>query len=349
MNSPLKSICIVRLSAIGDVTHMVPVVRTVQKFWPETKLTWIIGKNEAAIVKDISDIEFIEIDKSNFLRSCKNLLDIMRDRKFDALICAQVSLRANIISALVPATIKLGYDRARSKDFHSLFTNKHIPPATNQHVLDSFFSFIEYFGLAERELYWGYKIPAEAQQFANQYVSTNQFKVVISPCSSHPLRNWTADRYAAVADYAINTHNAQVFLCGSSTQTEQQIGADIERKMHNKAINLIGKDTLKKFLALLKQANVLITPDSGPAHIATGLRIPVIGLYAASNPKRSGPYLSQQWCVDKYDEAAHLFRNKPASQLKWGTKLEHKGVMNLIEVNDVTEKLDALVKQHTSH
>ena len=67
--------------------------------------------------------------------------------------------------------------------------------------------------------------------------------------------------------------------------------------MHMKTLNLIGKDTLKKFLALLQGVDVIISPDSGPAHMATGLGTPVIGLYAASNPKRSGPYLSQQWCV----------------------------------------------------
>ncbi|MDE0411763.1 MAG: hypothetical protein OXI37_06075, partial [Gammaproteobacteria bacterium] len=102
-------------------------------------------------------------------------------------------------------------------------------------------------------------------------------------------------------------------------------------------------DTLKQFLALLQGADVIISPDSGPAHIATGLGTPVIGLYAASNPRRSGPYFSQQWCVDRYDEAAHVFKNKSENELKWGTKLEYRGVMDLIAVEDVTSKLQALV------
>ena len=144
----------------------------------------------------------------------------------------------------------------------------------------------------------------------------------------------------------IESLNAQVILCGGPSAVEKQTGIEIERHMQNKPLNLIGKDTLKKFLALLKCVNVLISPDSGPAHIATGLGIPVIGLYAASNPRRSGPYLSQQWCVDKYDDAARLFRNKPASELKWGTKLEYEGVMNLINVTDVTGKLDELAQRH---
>ena len=117
--------------------------------------------------------------------------------------------------------------------------------------------------------------------------------------------------------------------------------------MQNQATNLIGKDTLKKFLALLKYADAIITPDSGPAHMATGFNTPVLGLHAASNPKRSGPYLSQDWCIDKYNEAAIKFKNKPANELKWGTKLEYDGVMDLISVDDVTSKLEQLLKRQT--
>ena len=270
----------------------------------------------------------------------------MKNRKFDVLLCAQVSMRANIISMLIQATHKLGYDTARSKDFHSLFMNKRIPAVSEQHVLDSFFSFIEYFGLNDREMYWGYNIPNDAHDFAKQHLATEKLNVIISPCSSHPQRNWSTERYAAVADYAIQKYNAQVILCGGPSAIEKQTGIDIEHKMDYKVLNLIGKDTLKKFLALLQGADVIITPDSGPGHIATGLNIPVIGLFAASNPKRSGPYLSQKWCVDKYDDAARLFKNKPASQIKWGTKLEYEGVMNLIDVNEVTHKLDALAHKH---
>ena len=77
--------------------------------------------------------------------------------------------------------------------------------------------------------------------------------------------------------------------------------------------------------------------------MATGFNTPVLGLYAASNPKRSGPYLSIEHCVNKYDEAAKLFRDKPASELKWGTKLEYEGVMDLISVEDVTNKLSSIL------
>ena len=108
-------------------------------------------------------------------------------------------------------------------------------------------------------------------------------------------------------------------------------------------LNQVAKDTLPQLLALLARATVLLTPDSGPAHMATMVGTPVIGLYAATNPERSGPYLSRRWCVDAYDAAAQKFLGKPASELPWTTKIERPGVMELISVEAVAAKLDELL------
>ena len=77
--------------------------------------------------------------------------------------------------------------------------------------------------------------------------------------------------------------------------------------------------------------------------MATMVKLPVIGLYAATNPQRAGPYYSRHWCVDKYDAAAHKYFGKPARALSWTTKIERPGVMDLIAVDEVTAKLDQLM------
>ena len=94
---------------------------------------------------------------------------------------------------------------------------------------------------------------------------------------------------------------------------------------------------------MLAEAALLITPDSGPMHMATAMGTPVLGLHAASNPQRSGPYLSRRWCVDRYDDAARKFLGKPADALKWGHKPEFQGVMELVTEADARERLDAFV------
>jgi heptosyltransferase I len=77
--------------------------------------------------------------------------------------------------------------------------------------------------------------------------------------------------------------------------------------------------------------------------MATMVDTPVIGLYAATNPARSGPYLSRRWCVDAYEAAAQKFLGKSAAELPWTQKIERPGVMELIEVAAVTAKLDELL------
>ena len=120
---PPKSICILRLSAIGDCTHVVPMVRTIQKHWPGAGITWIIGKLEASLVGDIEGVEFIVFDKSRRFRALADLRRALAGRSFDVLLNLQVALRASIVSLFVKATVRLGYDRARARDGQRFFTN----------------------------------------------------------------------------------------------------------------------------------------------------------------------------------------------------------------------------------
>jgi heptosyltransferase I len=121
------------------------------------------------------------------------------------------------------------------------------------------------------------------------------------------------------------------------------MGAAIARSSRAAILNQIGKDTLPQLLALMSRGTVLLSPDSGPAHMAAMVGLPVVGLYAATNPQRTGPYYSRRWCVDKYDEAARKFLGSPAAQIPWTTKIERPGVMDLIAVSEVTAKLDQLI------
>ncbi len=141
---------------------------------------------------------------------------------------------------------------------------------------------------------------------------------MISPCSSHILRNWQAEHYATVADYAIAELNMRVVLTGGPSELEVKTGQEIESAMLHQAQNLIGKDTINQSVALLKQAAVVLSPDSGPAHIASAVGTAVIGLYAATPSKRSGPYNSLELCVDKYTEGGTKVPTKRAGAATLG-------------------------------
>jgi len=257
------------------------------------------------------------------------------------LLNLQVAFRANLLSTLIKADIRLGYDRARSKDLHGLFITHRIPRQSGQHVVDCFFSFLARLGLAERELHWNLPLSEADHTFARTHLPDDRPNLIISPCSSHALRNWSAEGYAAVADYAARTYGMRVVLTGGPSELERHMGSAIETAMQTPVVNLVGKDTIKQLAAMLQRADLVISPDSGPAHMASAAGTPVIGLYAASNVKRSGPYRSVALSVDRYDDAAQRYKGRPADALKWGTKLEYPGVMDLITVPDVTTRIDA--------
>ena len=349
MEAPAKEIpervCLLRLSAIGDTCHVVPLLRTLQDAWPRTRFTWVIGKFEAKLMSLIPDVELITLDKGAGLSAYRRLREDMQRRgRFDLLLHLQLSIRASGAAALIPAPVKLGFDKPRARELQWLFTNKRVAERQREHVLDSFMGFADALGVQRGPgPRWDIPLPSGAQAYAESLIPDARPTMLISACSSHTLRNWAPERYAAAADHAANRHGMRVILCGGPSSVERDMAAAIISHAKSPLVNQVAKDTLPQLLALLARATVLLTPDSGPAHMATMVDTPVIGLYAATNPQRSGPYLSRRWCVDAYDAAARKFLGKPATELPWTTKIECPGVMDLIEVPSVTAKLDELL------
>jgi heptosyltransferase I len=340
-----QRVCLLRLSAIGDTCHALAALRIMQAAWPQTRFTWIIGKLEAKLMTAIlPEIEFITFDKGAMLKELRRLRAELRSRPFDLLLDLQLSIRASLISTLVRAPVKLGFDRRRAREMQWLFTNAQIAPTGDEHVLDSFMRFPQACGIQTPALpRWDLSLPADARAYAAAIVAATRPTLLISPCSSHTQRNWRPERYAAVADHANDAHGMRVVLVGGRSSLEQRMGEQIIAAAKTPLLNQIGKDTLPQLLGLMAASTVLLSPDSGPAHMATMVGLPVVGLYAATRTARAGPYLSRAWCVDEYQAAAQKFYGKPASQVAWTLKIEKPGVMDLISVQAVIAKLDALL------
>jgi len=336
----MSSICILRLSAIGDVSHVVPVVRAIQQQKPDASITWICGKLEHKVIADIEGIQFVIFDKKAGNSAYRDLRRDLAGERFDVLLHMQVAARANFASICIKAGKRLGWDKARSRDLHQCFVNARVASVAQQHQVQGFLSFARALDLDADEPRWDLPVSDASKEFAEQVLPGEQKTLLISPCSSHVLRNWSAERYAAVADYAIDKLGMRVALAGGPSELEMSTGTKIERSMSHDAVNLIGKDTLPQSLALLQRADLVLSPDSGPSHLANALGTPVIGLYACTWSKRSGPYNSLDLCVDKFSEAARQYRGREPQELRWGTRIERPGVMDLIQVDEVIEKLE---------
>lgn len=349
LSAPPRKLCIVRLSALGDVTHAVPVVRAIQAQWPETEITWVCATLEHKLLRLIEGVRFEVLDKKSGLKGYLGLRKKLAGERFDVMLQMQTSSRANLTGACVRADIKVGWDEARAREFHQWFMTDAIPATPFEHQVQGHLAFARTIGLDADEPVWNFPVAQAEAQFANEVMPGQQPALLISPCSSHPARNWRAERYAAVADHAVNALGMQVVLSGGPSEAEISFGAQIEAAMKAPVNNMIGKDTLPQLVAMVQRADVVLSPDSGPAHLANAMATPVVALHASTWSRRSGPYHSLHLCVDRFAEAARKYRQCEPEALRWGTRIEDPGVMDLIEVDAVIEKLEAALQPGAAH
>lgn len=347
MNLPLanppKNLCILRLSAIGDVSHVLPVLRILQRSWPETAISWVIGKTELALVEDIPDVDFIVYDKKQGWKAQFNLYQQIKNRQFDLLLNMQASMRASFASLAINAKLKLGFDQARAKGLQSFVSNASVAAVPQQHVLDGFLEFPKALGLDTSEINWDIPIPEAA------FLKTKELQkpfLAINPCSSiraRNYRNWSIASYAKIIDFASEKYGLTTVLTGGPSVMEKTYAEKINNTVKNKAYNLVGQTSLKELLAVLSQAEVVIAPDTGPLHLANALGTPVIGLYATSNPERTGPYLNRELTVNCYPEAAAKEFGKSVQDIPWGRRVRNPDAMQLICDEAVKEKLEIVL------
>jgi heptosyltransferase I len=341
VQSKPRSICVLRLSAIGDTCHALAVIRRLQDNWPDADITWIIGRTEAGLMADIPDIDFVVFDKSRGRAARRDVRAALAGKHFDVALCMHASMRANFLVRLLPADVRLGFDRARARDFQWLFTNRRIAPARGEHAMEAMMGFATAIGAGERALRWDIPLPEADRAFAARYRTGDEPLVVISPCSSQRARNyrnWRVANFTAIIDHLSSRYGARIVITGGPSELEKQYGRRLASA--EGVDDLVGGTTLKQLAALLAEADLVICPDSGPAHVATALGTTVIGLYATSNPARTGPYLSQKYTINRYPDAISRYLAKNIADLRWGQRVRHPDAMELITVADVTGKID---------
>jgi len=321
-----ENICILRLSSIGDITHMIPVIKTIQHNLPKSNITWVIGKIEYSLVKDIKGIEFIVIDKKRTFSSIREMKSKLGSKKFDILLHMQRSLRSKIISFFINANKKFSYE------------NVNMP--SNIHVLDSFFYFLNKINIKEKILDWSldYSLDNSISRF-NLDFPEKKF-LVINPFTSKRRSNWREwdfKNYLNISKYANDEYGLFTVFVGKN-----DTNIDIKNK-YPYILNLVNKTNLQELSLVLNNCAFYIGPDSGTMHMASMHSKPIIGLFATSNPKRTGPYNNQKYIVNKYDMALKNYIKTNEKNIKWGTRVRFKDAMSLITINDVKQKIDLIM------
>ncbi|QFI53282.1 glycosyltransferase family 9 protein [Aeromonas simiae] len=342
--TPPRSLCILRLSAIGDCCHALALINAIRREWPDTRITWIVGKLEATLFAGLPGVEIIPFDKGQGWRGYRQLWQQLAGRRFDALLHLQAALRASIATLGIRADVKLGFDRERANDGQWLFTNHQVPSPASPHVLDGFLAFAGELGVRDLTPDWHLPIDPQDRAWARETLQGRP-TLLICAAASKAFKNWTAEGYAAVADHAAK-RGFQVFLCGGPAQLERDLARDIQAHCHTQPGNLVGQTRLPQLLALIGEASLVLAPDTGPAHMATITGTPVLGLYAHHNPARTGPYHCPEGVVSVYQTCVEAETGKPLAELGWRTRVKDPLAMQRIEPTRVIEAFDRLCAHH---
>ena len=336
-----RSICIVRLSALGDVVMALPLVRTLQARWPAAKITWIIGRGVHDAVAGLRDegIEFVVIDKPRGIRDYLSLRRRMEDRTFDVLLCLQASWRANLIYPCIRARRKIGYGSDRARDFHRFFVRECIPDA-KAHLVDGFLQFAEALGLElPVEVDWRLPVDASLKAWADETLPANSF-FAVSPCASKPERDWPVDRYVEVVRWAHAHGLGSTVLLGGPAAREREVANALVSSAQAPVIDLVGRTNIPQLIATLARCRLLLAPDTGAVHIANALGRPVVGLYAVAPAHRTGPYRRTEFCIDRFDEAVRTLSGADPARVSWRKRVHDPRAMSLIGVDEVIGKVD---------
>ena len=287
------NIAIVMLSALGDAVHVLPVANALKRQWPDTRITWIIQPVPHRLVATHHAIdEFIIFHRRRgtaSVASYRALLEALKGRTFDLLLNLQVYLKAGLITALIDSPLKLGFDRRRARDFNWLFTTHRIPERPTGHVQDQYFEFLQYLGINPEPVEWGLHVGESERAEQTSFFRGRGRTCAVVVGTSKPGKNWLPARYARVLEELVTTYKLQPILVGGPSPIERRLADEIKAAAKVEVVDALGDD-VRRLLWLLDGADLVISPDTGPLHIARAIDRPVIGLYGYTNPRRYGPY-----------------------------------------------------------
>ncbi|HEY9449845.1 MAG TPA: glycosyltransferase family 9 protein [Gemmatimonadaceae bacterium] len=323
---------IVMMSAIGDAVHVLPVITALKRHDPACHITWVLQPGPASLVRGHPSVDEIVLFEKR--RGLHALLDIRRAlvaRPFDVVIDLQVYIKAGLVTALTRAPVKLGFDRARARDLNWLFTNRRVPPRAPRHVQDQYLEFLDALGVAAEPLEWN--LGPWPQELAAQRELLRPFRQSIATLvigSTHPEKEWMADRWAALVDALYEQHGLHAVLAGGHSEREVQTERIIMERARHRPHSTLGVP-LRDLVGLISGSALVISLDTAPLHMAVALGRPVISLMGYNNPKRVGPYRRfADLVVDAYGEPGEDYPVTPAHRL---------GRMRRIQVADVLEKV----------
>jgi lipopolysaccharide heptosyltransferase I len=303
-----KKIAIVKLSAIGDVVHALPVASALRERYPQAHLSWIVEGKGRAILEGNPDLdEIITFDKARWMSELPyphrtlsvlwrigRFAHLLRTANFDLAIDLQGLIKSGILTWLTGAGVRIGFSSDCCREAaNARFTNCHVTPLEGDvHIVDQYVSLVRGFGINTRLKRFEIHIPESDRTYARDFLHKHQVAedtllIVINPGAGWETKCWGEDNFASLADMITSEIGGLVmFLWGPS---ELPLVKSIQRKMRQPSLRACPTN-LKQSMALMERAHLFIAGDTGPLHIAAALGIPCVGIFGPTSPERNGPY-----------------------------------------------------------
>lgn len=324
------NICIVMMSAVGDAVHVLPVINALKRANPRTRITWVLQPGPATLVRGHRSVdEIIIFDRGRGWRAFADVRSELAKRRFDLVVNLQVYFKAGIVTAFTRSPVKLGFDRARARDFNWLFTNRKIPAHAVQHVQDQYFEFLAALGVSPDPMVWDLgPWPGERAWQRDFVASVNRPVASIVIATSKPEKDWIPERWAEVADALYLRYGMQVVLVGGTSEREREAERIVMERTSHKPRSELGSG-LRKLVSILDASSLVLSPDTGPLHMCVALDRPVISLMGYTNPKRTGPYRKfHDLMIDVYGEPGESY---PISMENRPGRMRHIETQNVLE------------------
>jgi len=332
---PLERVGIVMMSAVGDAVHVLPVLTALKRLDPAPHVTWVLQPGPATLVRGHPAVDDVVIfDRSRGWRAFRDVRRALAGRRFDVVLNLQVYLKAGIITSFTRAPVKLGFDRARARDANWLFTTHQVPPhPIGQHVQDQYFEFLTHLGVPHEPPVWDLGPWPDERPWQREFFGAlDRPAAAIVVATSKAEKDWPPERWAEVCDALVERHGLTPVLVGGRSPRELHAEEVILARAKHRPVSALGSG-LRKLVAILDGSAVVLSPDTGPLHMAVALDRPVVSLIGFSNPKRVGPYRKfRDLMIDVYSD--------PGEEYPVGSMESRPGRMSRITVEDVLAKLD---------
>lgn len=305
MTAAPRSIAVVKLSALGDVVHATPVVEALADAFPAARLTWVVERRAAALLRDhprLADVVTLDTRAWRAVRTAAAALAVartlrevrqrLRAARFDVALDLQGLLKSGVVTAATGAPLRIGFAAGfRRERVNGLFTNRHVtPPPSARHVVDQYLALLEPLGLTPRRVVFRLPSRAAAEGRVDEFFAAAGLKpharlVVLNPGAGRPGKRWPVERFGALAARLPREANARVLvLWGPGEQAAARAIAEAPGAVLAPPTDL---DTL---VAVVRRASLMVAADTGPLHVAAAVGVPCVGLYGPTSAVRNGPY-----------------------------------------------------------